>query len=74
MSRLPAISGQTCVQALDKVGFYLKRQTGSHLILRRDEPFAQVVVPDHRTLDRGTLRAIIRQAGPSVDEFVRLLK
>ena len=73
MSRLPAISGRKCARALDKVGFYLKRQTGSHLILRRDEPFAQVVVPDHRTLDRGTLRAIIRQAGLGVDEFVRLL-
>jgi hypothetical protein len=43
------------------------------LILRRDDPFAQVVVPDHKELDRGTLRAIIRHAGLSVDEFVELL-
>jgi predicted RNA binding protein YcfA (HicA-like mRNA interferase family) len=43
------------------------------MIMRRDTPFAQVVVPDHRELDRGTLRAIIRQAGMGVDEFVRLL-
>ena len=43
------------------------------MILRRDDPFAQVVVPDHRELDRGTLRAIIRQADLSVDEFTRLL-
>jgi len=43
------------------------------MILRRDDPFAQVVVPDHRELDRGTLRAIIRQAGLSVDEFCALL-
>jgi len=42
--------------------------------LRRDDPFAQVVVPDHKELDRGTLRAIIRQAGLSVDEFARLLR
>ena len=73
MSRLPRISGRDCVKALDKVGFYLKRQHGSHLILRRDNPFAQVVVPNHKELDRGTLRSIIRQAGLSVDEFVRLL-
>jgi len=33
------------------------------MILRRDDPFIQVVVPDHKELDRGTLRAIIRQAG-----------
>jgi predicted RNA binding protein YcfA (HicA-like mRNA interferase family) len=40
--------------------------------MRRDEPFAQVVVPDHDELDRGTLRAIIRQAGLNVEEFLRL--
>lgn len=43
------------------------------MILRRDDPFAQVVVPDHKELDRGTLRAIIRQSGLSVDEFIKLL-
>jgi predicted RNA binding protein YcfA (HicA-like mRNA interferase family) len=43
------------------------------VVMRRDEPFAQVVVPDHDDLDRGTLRAIIRQAGLSVEEFLRLL-
>jgi predicted RNA binding protein YcfA (HicA-like mRNA interferase family) len=74
MSKLPVISGYACIQALERAGFYLKRRTGSHLILRRDEPFAQVVVPDHNVLDRGTLRAIIRQAGLSVDEFARLLQ
>ena len=73
MSRLPAVSGRECVRALERAGFYQKRQKGSHLILRRDDPFAQVVVPDHSLLDRGTLRAIIRHAGLSVDEFVALL-
>jgi len=73
MSKLPIISGQDCVKALGKAGFYLKRQHGSHLILRRDEPFCQVVVPNHKTLDRGTLRAIIKQAGLSVEEFLNLL-
>lgn len=74
MSKLPLISGRECVRALEKADFYFKRQRGSHIILRRDTPFAQVVVPDHKTLDRGTLRAIIRQAGLSVDEFVSLLE
>ncbi len=73
MSGLPSVSGSECVKALGKVGFYFKRQQGSHMILRRDDPFGQVVVPNHKTLDRGTLRAIIRQAGLSVDEFVGLL-
>jgi len=73
MSKLPIISGKDCVKALEKAGFYLKRQHGSHLILRREEPFCQLVVPNHKTLDRGTLRAIIRQAGLSIEEFVKLL-
>jgi len=73
MSRLPVISGQECVRALECSGFYIKRQKGSHLILRRDDPFTQVVVPDHKVLDRGTLRAIIRQADLSVEEFTSLL-
>ena len=74
MTRIPTVSGKRCVRALQKGGFYVKRQVGSHIILRRDEPFAQVVVPDHKELDRGTLRAIIRQAGLDVTEFVDLLK
>jgi predicted RNA binding protein YcfA (HicA-like mRNA interferase family) len=73
MSKLPGVSGRDCVKALEKIGFYFKRQEGSHIVLRRDDPFLQVVVPDHRELDRGTLWAIIRQAGISVDEFTKLL-
>jgi predicted RNA binding protein YcfA (HicA-like mRNA interferase family) len=59
---------------LKKVGFHIQRQKGSHLSLVRDEPFRLVIIPDHKELDRGTLRAIIRQAGLSVEEFVNLLR
>ncbi|MBI1369578.1 MAG: addiction module toxin, HicA family [Planctomycetes bacterium] len=74
MSGLLVISGAQCVKALERAGFVRKRQRGSHITLRRDHPFAQLVVPDHKSLDRGTLRAIIRQAGLTVDQFVELLK
>jgi len=73
VSKLPKISGKTCVKALQNVGFYQKRRESSHIILRRDEPFAQVVVPDHQEIATGTLRAIIRDADLSVDEFIDLL-
>ena len=73
MSRLPVISGNECINTLRKAGFYFKRQKGSHVSLRRDEPFVQVVVPLHKELDRGTLRAIIRQAGLSIEGFRELL-
>jgi len=48
MSRLPVISGKECIKALQKAGYYVRRQTGSHIILRRDKPFSQVVIPDHK--------------------------
>jgi predicted RNA binding protein YcfA (HicA-like mRNA interferase family) len=73
MNKLPVISGKECIAALEIVGFYIKRRESSHVILRRDDPFAQLVVPDHKVIDRGTLRAIIRQAGLSVPEFLKLL-
>lgn len=73
MSTLPAISGAECVKALERVGFVVSRQRGSHIILRRAQPLARTTVPNHKELDRGTLRAIIRQSGLTVDEFVALL-
>ena len=73
MSKLPRISGRECVRALEKAGFFVRRQEGSHIVMRRSEPFAQVVVPDHKELDRGTLRAVIRQSGLTVEGFTTLL-
>ena len=74
MSKLPQVSGSDVVRALQKIGFAVRRQHGSHIILRRDDPFAQTVVPNHRQMDRGTLRAILRQTDLSVDDFTHLLE
>jgi predicted RNA binding protein YcfA (HicA-like mRNA interferase family) len=73
MSTIPRISGRDCVKVLLKVGFIIRRQQGSHIILRRAEPFSQLVVPDHKELDRGTLRSIIRQAELTVEQFIKLM-
>jgi predicted RNA binding protein YcfA (HicA-like mRNA interferase family) len=73
MSKLPVISGAECVKALERMGFVVDRQRGSHIILVLDIPRITVSVPDHKELDRGTLRAIIRQIGLSVDEFIEML-
>ncbi|RMF81994.1 MAG: type II toxin-antitoxin system HicA family toxin [Chloroflexi bacterium] len=72
MSKLPIISGQECVRALQRLGYTISRQKGSHIRMRH-ESRPPVTVPDHNELDRGTLRAIIRQAKLSVDEFVDML-
>jgi predicted RNA binding protein YcfA (HicA-like mRNA interferase family) len=71
--KLPMISGRECVDALTKAGFYFVRQKGSHMYLRRDEPFAQISIPNHKELDKGTLKSIIWQADLTVDEFIALL-
>jgi len=73
MTKLPNISGKVCVKALEKIGYYKKRQEGSHIILRKDDPFSQVTVPDHKSIAKGTLRTIIRSVNLTVDEFIDLL-
>ena len=73
MSKLPQISGLDVVRALQKLSFTVRRQHGSHIILRRDDPFAQTVVPNHRQIDRGTLRAILRQTDITADDLIKLL-
>lgn len=75
MSKLPRISGREAVKALQKLGYEVDHQTGSHIILRhREPPHRRLSVPDHKELAKGTLRALIRQAGLTVEEFRRLLK
>ena len=74
MTKLPSdISGATLRRALERAGFVFQRQKGSHMVLRREAPFARVVVPDHRALRPGTLRAILHDAGLSVDDLLKLL-
>jgi predicted RNA binding protein YcfA (HicA-like mRNA interferase family) len=72
MASLPVLSGREAVKAFQKVGFVLHRQRGSHIILYHTNG-RHLSVPDHRELDRGTLRALIRGAGITVEEFVELL-
>jgi predicted RNA binding protein YcfA (HicA-like mRNA interferase family) len=54
-------------------GFVFRRQSGSHMILRRDQPYARAVVPDYKTLRPGTLRRIIADAGLTVEQLLQLL-
>jgi len=74
VSQLPRISGREAVKALGQIGYEQDRQRGSHIILRQSvHPHRRVTVPDHREVAKGTLRAIIREVGLTVDEFKRLL-
>ena len=74
MSVLPRISGREVVKALTRIGYEEDRQRGSHIILRQSSyPHRRLTVPDHKEIAKGTLRAVIREAGLTVDEFKALL-
>lgn len=75
MSKLPVLSGKRLCKMLGKIGYFVDHQTGSHIILRQESPpHRRLTVPDHKEIAKGTLRAIIRQAGLTVAEFRELLK
>ncbi|HDH27870.1 MAG TPA: addiction module toxin, HicA family [Euryarchaeota archaeon] len=74
MSRLPVVSGRQACKMLEKKGYLIDHQTGSHLILRnRNSPSRRLTIPNHKEIAKGTLRAIIRQAGLTVEEFIQLI-
>jgi predicted RNA binding protein YcfA (HicA-like mRNA interferase family) len=74
MPKLPHVSGVSVIKALSKLGYEIDYQTGSHIILRQNIiPHRRLTVPNHKEIAVGTLRAIIRQAGLTREEFFKLL-
>ena len=71
MHKLPIISGMTAIKIFEKMGFKKVRQRGSHVVLRKDNKGC--VIPLHKELAIGTLKGILRQAGVSVEDFLKLL-
>jgi mRNA interferase HicA len=75
MPKLPSLTARKVVRALKRAGFVEDRQRGSHLVLIHSQTKARTVVPVHpgRTIKESLLRAIVRDANLSVDEFIELL-
>lgn len=74
MSKLPVLSGRQLCKMLEKIGYVFDHQTGSHIILRKEEPpHRRLSVPDHKEIAKGTLRSIIRKAGLTTEELTELL-
>jgi predicted RNA binding protein YcfA (HicA-like mRNA interferase family) len=72
--KLPTdLSGRQLCRALEKIGFVYQRQKGSHIVLRRSDPYARVTVPDHKSIRPGTLRQILHEAGIAADDLLKLL-
>ena len=70
--RLPVVSAKEVIKALSKIGYYVRDQKGSHVHLRHSYR-KPLTIPDHQEIARGTLRAIIKEAGLTVEEFLELL-
>jgi predicted RNA binding protein YcfA (HicA-like mRNA interferase family) len=74
--RLPSLKAREIIRALERAGFVHVRSRGSHRVLQHpDDPTRRTIVSDHRGKDipRGTLRAIVDQAGLTAGEFIDLL-
>jgi predicted RNA binding protein YcfA (HicA-like mRNA interferase family) len=72
VTRLPVMSGDQFVKALEKIGYNWDHTEGSHMILLHPSG-RRLSVPRHRELGRGLLRALIRDTGLSREEFINLL-
>jgi predicted RNA binding protein YcfA (HicA-like mRNA interferase family) len=73
MGRLGNISGKDAVKAFQKAGWQPIGQVGSHLVMVKPGVRVNLSIPQHKELSVGTLRALIRNAGLTVDEFLKLL-
>jgi predicted RNA binding protein YcfA (HicA-like mRNA interferase family) len=72
MGKLGNISGKEAVKAFQRAGWQLIGQVGSHCVLTKSGMRVNLSVPQHKELSTGTLRALIRAAALSVDEFLDL--
>lgn len=72
MPKLPRISGGEAVAALERLGFVVARQKGSHIVMRRGS--MGCVVPNHREIKTGTMAGVLRQAGVTPEHFIEALR
>ena len=72
MSKVPIVSGTKLVKALCKLGYYVRDQKSSHIHLRHPTK-RPLTIPNHKEIARGTLRAILRDADITKDEFLKVL-
>lgn len=77
MSKLPQVSGKDTIKTLQKIGFVISSQKGSHvkLVRLKNSQKQTVVVPIHKNIKRGTLRnGILKPINLTVQDFLKLLK
>lgn len=73
MGKLANISGKEAVKAFKKAGWKPIGQVGSHVVMVKPKVKANLSIPQHKELSVGTLRALIRNSGLTVNGFLKLL-
>lgn len=71
MPKFPGLSGKEIVRALEKLGFRIARQSGSHILMKKGEKAC--VVPNHKEVKVGTVNGVLRQAQISPEEFQKAI-
>jgi len=75
MAKLPVISGREAVRAFEKDGWrVIRRAKSRHIIMKKEGMMTTLSIPEHKVLDRGLLRSLIRDAYISIEKFNQLLK
>ena len=67
---LPVLKGRDVVRVFESLGWFVARQSGSHIIMVKEGEIVTLSIPDHREVAKGTLRSLIRAAGLTIAEFV----
>jgi len=70
MPKLPAVSGKQAARAFERAGWVLARQAGSQMIYTKQGQDLVLSIPNHKQLDKGLLRRLVRDAGMTIEEFI----
>ena len=74
MPELPLIAGQEALKVFGRAGWKYVRRKGSYMIMTKPGISVNLSIPDHKVLDRGLLKKLIRFSGLTVEEFIKFHK
>jgi len=73
MTKLPILTAKELIKILEKAGYFVARQKGSHIRMYHEEKDS-ITIPNHKIIGRGLLKKILRDANISVAELIKLIK
>ena len=74
MPEIPLLTPKDVAKDFSKLGWEVKRQRGSHIVMTKPGSFATLSIPKHKQVARGTLRELIKSSGETFEDFIKALK